>query len=88
MIARNSGTPLVTAEKGTKCAFVWRAIKCANVVLPEPGGPQKMMEESRSCSIARRNGRSGAVISSCPTKSSNRLGLIRSANGLSPGFSS
>ncbi len=46
MIARSSGMPPVTAENGTNWALVCRATRCASVVLPEPGGPQKMTEES------------------------------------------
>ena len=37
-------TPAVTAESSTKRRPLERAIACANVVLPVPGGPHKMTE--------------------------------------------
>jgi hypothetical protein len=36
----------MTAEKETKRLRVEAAMTCARVVLPVPGGPQKMTEES------------------------------------------
>src|SRR5437867_3614919 len=81
MRARSSGMPLVTGEKGTNVALVCRAIILARVVLPEPGGPQRMSDERVSDSIARRSGRPGATISSWPRKSVKSCGLMRSAKG-------
>ena len=40
--------PLVTALKLMKLDFVFPAMIRANVVLPTPGGPQKIMEETLS----------------------------------------
>ena len=37
--------PLVTAEKSMNAALVRLAITRASVVLPTPGGPQKIIEE-------------------------------------------
>ena len=45
MTLRISRMPLVTAEKSTKADFVLAAMIRASVVLPTPGGPQKIMEE-------------------------------------------
>ena len=53
----------------------------ASVVLPVPGGPQKMIDCSRSRSIASRSGRPGASSSSWPSISSSVRGRIRSASG-------
>ena len=47
--------PLVTALKVMNCASVLAAIICASVVLPTPGGPQKIMEETLSRSIRLRS---------------------------------
>ena len=51
------------------------------MVLPVPGGPQKMIDCSRSRSIASRNGRPGPTSSSCPSISSSVRGRMRSASG-------
>ena len=51
--ARISWMPLVTAEKSMNFAFVRLAMMRASVVLPTPGGPQKIMEERWSPSIRR-----------------------------------
>jgi hypothetical protein len=73
--------PDVTAEKGTKRAFDLPAIMRAIVVLPVPGGPQSMMEPTRSSSIARRSGVPGFMSLSWPTNSSSVRGRMRSASG-------
>ncbi len=74
--------PLSTALKGTKSALVRRAIRRASVVLPTPGGPQRMMEPISSRSICARSGLPGPTMCSCPAKSSQRSGRMRSARGL------
>jgi hypothetical protein len=51
--------PDKTAENGMKEARVRPAIKRASVVLPQPGGPQRMSERSSSASMARRSGEVG-----------------------------
>ena len=40
--------PLVTALKLMKFAFVRPAMIRASVVLPTPGGPQKIIDDTRS----------------------------------------
>ena len=52
--------PDSTALNEMKWARVTFAIRRASVVLPVPGGPQRMIDCRRSCSIARRSGRPGA----------------------------
>ena len=52
--------PASTALNGTKCALVISAMTRASVVLPVPGGPQRMIDCSRSRSIASRSGLPGA----------------------------
>ena len=58
------------------------ALSKASVVLPVPGGPHNKIEEnSRSDSIARRKSRPGPTRSSCPTYSSSERARIRAASG-------
>jgi hypothetical protein len=54
----------------------------AMVVLPVPGGPQKIMEGTELISIATRRMLPLPVRCSCPTNSDKVLGLIRSARGV------
>ena len=51
--------PLVTAENSMKVALVVSAMILARVVLPTPGGPQKIIELASSCSICTRSGLPG-----------------------------
>src|SRR3546814_5013771 len=51
------------------------------VVLPQPGGPQRMSEASRPEPTMRPTGPSGASRWSCPTTSSSACGRRRSASG-------
>ncbi len=60
--------------------MVW-AMSWARVVLPVPGGPQKMTDDSRSASIRARSGRPGARRWSWPTTSSRVAGRSRAARG-------
>src|SRR5205823_620996 len=64
-----------------KRACVRSAMMRASVVLPVPGGPHRMMDWSKSRSIASRSGLPGASRSSWPTNSSNVRGRTRSASG-------
>jgi hypothetical protein len=57
-----SFTPDVTAENGTKRAFELLAIRRAMVVFPVPGGPQRIMDPTRSSSIAFLSGVPGPRI--------------------------
>ena len=73
--------PESTALNRTKSLRVRRATIVASVVLPEPGGPHKIMEPNSSRSIWRRSALPGPRIWSWPTKSSMVSGLMRSAKG-------
>ena len=53
--------PASTALKATKCACVVAASMRARVVLPVPGGPQRMIDCSASRSMASRSGLPGAT---------------------------
>src|SRR5690606_30775425 len=81
MISRTLGTPSLTAENGTKCRSVVAAIRRARVVLPVPGGPQKMLLPTSPRRIASPSGLPGASRCACPTNSSSRRGRIRAASG-------
>ncbi len=81
MTSRISLMPDMTALNAMKCARVARAITRASVVLPVPGGPHRMIDRSRSCSIAARSGRPGPRSASWPTMSSSVRGRMRSASG-------
>src|SRR5947209_4570005 len=74
--------PELTAENSMNCARVVFAMMCASVVLPVPGGPQKMIEPGSSLSIWMRNGLPAPRICCCPTNSSSDRGRILSASGL------
>jgi hypothetical protein len=81
---RMSATPARTALRVSKCDFVVLAMIIASVVLPVPGGPQKMMEEKRrSVSMARRSSLPGPRMCSWPTNSSKVRGRMRAARGAS-----
>ena len=73
--------PLVTAEKSMNSACVRWAMMRASVVLPTPGGPQKIMEETWSLSIRRRRTLPGPSRCFCPTYSSRVRGRSRAARG-------
>ena len=81
MTSRISLMPDITALNAMKCARVALAMTRASVVLPVPGGPHRMIDRSRSCSIAARSGRPGPSSASWPTMSSMVRGRIRSASG-------
>ncbi len=57
---RRSATPENTAESGSKCIAVVSASRRAIVVLPQPGGPQRIIEASRRAATMRPIGASGA----------------------------
>src|SRR5262249_46118290 len=82
---RRSATPAVTADTAMKCDLVVRAITCASVVLPEPGGPHNTMLGTRSASSARRSARPGASKWSWPRISSSVRGRMRAARGTNSG---
>jgi hypothetical protein len=74
---------VLVAEKVTKRARVLVAMMRASVVLPDPGGPQKIIEGMRSLSMAVRRKRPSPSSSSRPTTSSNVRGRRRSGSGAS-----
>src|SRR6185437_13941627 len=63
------------------CALERLAISRASVVLPVPGGPQRIREWSCPDSMARRSGLPGPRTCCWPTTSSRDRGRIRSASG-------
>ena len=73
--------PLFTAEKSMKEALVCRAMTRARVVLPTPGGPQKIMEQILSEEISRRRTLPGPSRCCCPAISSSDEGRILAARG-------
>jgi len=73
--------PESTALKGMKSARVMRAMIMASVVLPQPGGPQRIIELNSSRSICVRSGFPGASRCSWPRNSSSVRGRMRSASG-------
>ncbi len=73
---------LSTALKLKNLAFVCLAIISAKVVLPTPGGPQKIIEDTRSVSIISRSILPFPSNCFCPTNSSKVLGRTRLASGV------
>ena len=74
---RTSATPALTADRGTKALAVTAATTCASVVFPVPGGPHKMAEVKRSCSMRARNGASWGHQMALPGDSSRVRGRRR-----------
>ncbi len=79
--SRTSFTDALTADSGSNALAVVSAMSRASVVLPVPGGPQKITEDSRSSSMSARSGRPGASRWSWPTTSSRVRGRRRAASG-------
>ena len=77
----SSGRPPRTALKGTNSVRALRDNSRANVVFPEPGGPQRIIDERRSLAIASANGCPALSKWACPTTSSRREGRKRSGSG-------
>ena len=78
---RISATLETTPEQRTKLRFVALAMTSARVVLPQPGGPYKIMFVRRSASMTRRRSLPGPSMWLCPTTSSSVRGRIRAAKG-------
>ena len=75
-------TPDMTALRLKNSASMVRAITRARVVLPLPGGPQKIMEEKRRLAFrARHKRRPGPTRCSWPTNSLRLRGRNRAARG-------
>ncbi len=79
--ARTSGNPDSTAEMAWNSASAYCASNSARVVLPQPGGPHRIIECTRPDSTARRSALPGASSLRCPTISSRVRGRMRSASG-------
>ncbi len=82
--SRMSLTPPSTADMAMNCASKASAISRASVVLPVPGGPQRIIECSRPDSKATRSGLPGPSRCCWPITSSSDLGRSRSASGAAP----
>ena len=86
--ARTSFTPAEIADSCTKRRPPEFARACAIVVLPVPGGPQRITEvpaESAPSAAARRcSGEPGRSRCRCPTTSSSARGRILAARGAAP----
>ena len=78
---RTRGIPSVTAEKGMNAASIRLASSPARVVLPVPGGPQKMRLGTRPLSMSWRRGRLSPTSFGCPTNSASVRGRMRAASG-------
>ena len=80
--SRMSLTPASTAEMAMKSALNASAISRASVVLPEPGGPQRIIE----CSLPDANATASGLPSPSrwrwPTTASMLFGRSRSASGV------
>ncbi len=81
--ARTSAVPELTAESCSSRAPVSPAIARASVVLPDPGGPQKIIENSSPRCTAARKTVPGPTISCWPTNPSSDRGRMRAASGAS-----
>ena len=81
MTRRISATLLSTPLIRTNFAWVISAMTRASVVLPLPGGPEKITDGKRSASMARRKSFPGPRMCSWPTNSSRESGRIRVASG-------
>ena len=57
--SRTSFTLADTADSCSNALAVWRAMTWASVVLPVPGGPQRITDDSRSASTSTRSGLPG-----------------------------
>src|SRR5262249_33862457 len=74
-------TPANTADSAMNSASKESAMSLASVVLPTPGGPQRIIECGLPASKARRNGLPGPSRCCWPTTSARTLGRIASASG-------
>ena len=81
-VSRTSLTPARTAEKNTKSADIFWARIRASVVLPLPGGPHNRREGIFLWRKSLLRILPSPNNSAWPTKSSIRVGRIRSARGI------
>ena len=86
IICLSSATPALVALTELKWESVMLAMMYARVVLPLPGGPQRIMEGSWSASIALLRVRPSPTRCSWPTNSLKLTGRMRAASGASLPF--
>src|SRR6185312_13013852 len=84
---RRSCTPEKIADSCSKASCVSSASRRATVVLPEPGGPHRIMLCRRPLRSMRVSVPSGPTRWSWPTTSASRFGRNRSASGRGAPFS-
>ncbi len=89
MTSRTSLTPAVIADNSTKRRPDDRAMAWASVVLPVPGGPQRMTEaadadDEESVVASVTNGDPGRSKCPWPATSSRLVGRMRTASGVWP----
>src|SRR5690606_7254063 len=73
--------PQVTADNLIIAASAWLAITSARVVLPVPGGPHKISENTRPASMAFFSALPSPIKCCWPAYSARLRGRIRAANG-------
>ena len=76
-----SATPVWIADTWTNSASACAPTSRATVVLPVPGGPQKIIEPSESAASSRVSAPSGPVRCAWPATSESWRGRSRSASG-------
>ena len=81
MTSRTSFTPALTADKVWNSRFRERATILARVVLPTPGGPQRMNEDRFPVCIMFHSTLPSPTRCFCPTYSSRSVGRILSGSG-------
>jgi hypothetical protein len=78
---RRSATPVKMALICSKCISVASASSRAMVVLPTPGGPHNISDDSAPAASMPPRGAPGARMWPCPTTSVSWRGRSRSASG-------
>ena len=81
----SSATPVWIAESCTNVSLRLAPMRRATVVLPLPGGPQKIIEPSEGAASRRVNAPFGPVRCSWPETSAIDIGRSRSASGAGGG---
>lgn len=84
---RKSATPEKIADICSNCRPTRSAMSRAMVVLPVPGGPQRIIDANRPSATMRPMGPSGPTMWSCPITSSSVEGRNRSASGVGASLS-
>jgi peptidase E len=79
--AVTSALPAATALSSSNAASALVATMRASVVLPVPGGPCRIIEKGRPCSMATRSAEPSPRTCSWPTSSARVLGRMRAGSG-------